>query len=485
MLTTVTRVVLTTAAALTLAAAVVAPALAQHDPAEVPPPNTLMRAISVCDGGDSGVEVILDDAREPYAVTLVGSDLPEQRTEFDEEHQVHRTVFRPVPVGEYTVEIEGDDAPADGLPVKVLPCSDLDPQHPRLDVEVECRGGWGLATFVVANPATDEVRTYSLSITSPEDYVIELSPGLFLRITENLFDDGAHRAVLTGDGLDEPLVREFTVDCAKENAPGLGIYAQCDDKADVTTPAVVWVEIDNPNREAVEYEVSSGDVRRTATVPGAGHGSIDLGPFPAGDYEVTVTGSDGTETPTRVVVDNCADVVVDDDGLQVAVRCAEGESVVTMRYFAVGPYPATREFTIDGTHRYDETIHFGGDGPYQWTRYTNSFEDGAYTARLTGSGLETVERFTVDCAQDETTTPPTTPTTPTSSSTPWPTTAPTTGTATTSPDPQASPPPPGDNGGDDLPVTGTAIGGMVMLGLAALGAGSFLILSARRKRPTS
>ncbi|MGQ0837675.1 hypothetical protein [Actinokineospora sp.] len=475
MLTTVTRVVLAAAVGLTMAATSL-PAAAQEqpaessvvaqpepaDPVEVPQP-TITSAIAVCDGGKSGVEVIIEDRLEPYKVILKGSDLPARETEFDEDHAVHRTVFSPVPVGEYTVEIEGADSAADGVPVVVKPCADLDPGKGELDIEVQCKAGWGLVTFVVANPGSDEVRTFALEIHgSPAYESIELAPGLFLRIHENLFDDGGYQAVLTGDGLAEPLVREFAVKCAAENAPGLGTYAQCDDKDDVTTPAVVWVEIANPNRAAVDYTVKAGKANKTVNVAGGGNGSVDLGGFPAGDYPVTVLGSDGTETVTGVAVDHCADVEIDEDGLQIAVRCVDGKSIVTARFFAVGPYPATREFGVDGSARYDETVEFAGDGPYQWTRHTGKFEDGTYTARLTGSGLETVEQFTVACVP---TTPPAT-----------------TPPVTTTPAPQGSAGPSTD---DSLPVTGAAVGGMVALGLAALGLGGFLVIAARRRKTST
>ncbi|MFC7613144.1 hypothetical protein ACFQV2_05435 [Actinokineospora soli] len=324
MLTTVTRAVLAAAVGLTLAAAA-APASAQEaDPTDVPQPSVVIRAISVCDGGKSGVEVILDDAQDPYTVVLTGSDLPPQETVFDEEHQVHKTRFAPVPVGDYVVEVKGAEQASDGAPVRVKACSDLTPTKYSLSVEVECRGGWGVATFVVSNPDTDEVRTYSLSITTPEDYLVELGPGMFLRITENLFDDGTHQAVLSGDALAEPIVEVFTVKCASDNQPSLFTRARCDDKEDLNSAAVVHVDITNPNRGAVDYLVTAGDVSREVTVPGASRETVDLGPFPGGEYPVTVIGSDGTETPTHVVVDHCEDVKPDGDGLQIAVRCAAG-----------------------------------------------------------------------------------------------------------------------------------------------------------------
>ncbi|WP_018686287.1 hypothetical protein [Actinokineospora enzanensis] len=398
MLTIVRRIALTTAVGLTVALAA-SPATAQEDPdypVEVAQP-TLAAATSVCDGGTAGVEVILDDRTKPYTVTLAGSGLPAKKTAYDDEHGVNRVLFTPVPVGEYTVGIKGADEPSDGLPVVVKPCADRDPAKGALSVDVQCRGGWGLATFEIANPGTDEVRDYRLQLGTPDQYQVQVAPGMFLSITENLYDDGVYRAVLTGGGLDEPLARTFTVNCAAGNSPGLGTYAQCDDKADVTTPAVLWVEIDNPNRAAVEYTVSASGASRAVTVSGAGHGSVDLGPVPAGDHQVVVRGSDGTETETGVAVDYCADVVVDRDGLQVSTRCVAGKSVVTFRYYAVGPFPAVRNFSVKGAARYDEEIRFDGPGVYQWTRYAGRFKDGTYTAQLVGGGLRTTEKFTVDC----------------------------------------------------------------------------------------
>ncbi|GLZ40497.1 hypothetical protein [Actinokineospora sp. NBRC 105648] len=482
MRTMATRFVLAVTVGLSLAWSAT-PASAQDEPdypIEVGQP-TLATAISVCDGGTSGVEVVLDDRTKPYTVTLAGSGLPAKKSTYDDEHEVNRVVFTPVPVGEYTVEVAGADEASDGVPVVVKPCSDLDPTKGELSIDVKCRGGWGLVTFEVANPSGDDVRTYALAINGPTSYNIELSPGVFLNIHENLWDDGTYQAALSGDGFETPLVKHFTVKCASENSPQLGTYAQCDDKTDVTTPAVVFVEIDNPNRAAVDYTVTAGKVTKKVTVAGAGHGSADLGAFPAGDYPVTVKGSDGTEVETGGAVDHCADVVVDRDGLQVSVRCVDGDSVVTARFYAVGPYPAERKFSVDGNPRFNETVRFDGAGVYQWTRSTGLFDDGVYTAHLVGSGLKTVEKFTVDCKKAPTTTPAsTTPSTPSNPDTT--TTSPGTVPATSSsalPVAQGSAGPSVDGG---LPVTGAAIGGMVVLGAAALGLGGFLLVVARRRR---
>ncbi|WP_146108321.1 hypothetical protein V5P93_001064 [Actinokineospora auranticolor] len=474
------------AAASVALVALAVPALAQADPeypVEVGQP-TLATAVSVCDGGKSGVEVILDDRDEPYTVRLTGSALPAQKSTYDDEHGVNRVLFTPVPVGSYTVEIEGADEKSDGLPVTVKPCKDLDPAKGELNVSVACRGGWGVATFEIANPATGDVRNYTLQINNPYAYNVEVAAGVFLSITDNLYDDGEYVATLRGDGFETPLVRKFTVKCASDKAPGVGTYALCDSKPDVTSPAQLWVELDNPNRAAVEYSVTANSLTKKVSVPGASHGNVNLGGIPAGDYPVVVKGSDGTEAVTGVSVDHCADVKVDRDGLQVATRCVDDASVVTVRFYAVGPYPSERKFSIEGTPRFDATVRFDGDGVYRWTRHVGLFEDGVYTAHLTGGGLDTTEKFTVDCAKD-TPQPTTTVSTPDTTTTPKPTEPSQPQESTPAVTTSAAPVPPGDGGTSPdggLPVTGVAVGGMVLLGLAALGGGTALLIVVRRRR---
>ncbi|MDQ3402955.1 MAG: LPXTG cell wall anchor domain-containing protein [Actinomycetota bacterium] len=484
MRTTVTRVVLAAVVGLAMTAPA-APAFAQEPadppvasaPADVPFPNPIITAIAVCSDGDSRVDVALEDRRKPYEVTLrspsSGFSL-ERTTTFDDSRYLHLASFEPVPTGSYEVVVKGADRPSDGVTVEVPTCAELDPDKGELSVTVECKAGWGIATFEVANPSTGDVRNYELSLYggSGEPYLIELAPGVFLRIVENLFDDGKYEATLSGDGFDKPLVKEFIVACEKDNEPRLNALAQCDTKDDINSRAPVMIDLHNPNRAAVDYTIAVAGQKRTVNVGGGSDAFVEMDPVAGGDYKVTVTGSDGTVTDTDVRVDHCEDIKKDDDGLQISSRCVDGRSIVTIRFFAVGPYPAKREFGIDGSAKYDETVEFTGDGVYQWSRYTGDFADGSYIARLSGSGLNTVENFTVACKEAPTTIP--TSSDPSSSA---PTSAP---TGSTTPDPQGGQGP--SDSDDNLPVTGTAVGAMVTLGLAALGLGGFLVFMGRRKR---
>jgi LPXTG-motif cell wall-anchored protein len=469
--TTVTRAVLAVAAGLTLAAATAPIVLAQED---TPQPEVLVRVLTECEGNKANVSVFLDGPDEQFTVNLTGSGKKPQVTKTHPEQETPFTVFKKVNAGDYTIDLEGYDGPADKTPVSVQSCTAPEPAEPTLDVQVKCAGGWGVVTFQVTNPETGDSQQYVLNVDGSPGTVYEpedLGGGLYLRITENLFEDGSYTAVLTGDSLDAPIKKTFEVKCGPKNKPEIFAYARCDDKDDITSPASVRVSITNPNRGDVEYVVTAGDKSETVTVPSQWDETVDLGPFPGGDYPITVVGSDGTETATHVVVDTCEDVKPDTDGLQVVVRCADGESAVTFRYYAVGPYPAERTFSVEGKPEFDDTVTFPKDGPYQWTRYDNAFEDGTYVATLTGDGLKTREEFTVECDEDQ---PPTTTTTapPTSGTTTPPTTVPT-----------STPPVPGPGDDDDLPVTGAAVTGMVLLGLAALGlGGGLLIVSRRRKR---
>ncbi|UVS77213.1 LPXTG cell wall anchor domain-containing protein [Actinokineospora sp. UTMC 2448] len=465
MLTTVTRAVLAAVAGLTLAAASASVASAQENPEDVPP--TLVRVLADCAAdGKTDVEVYLDDLG-PYKVLLEGFGEEAQETALHEEHEVYWHEFTDVPVGDYVVRVEGADLPSDGVPVQVKACDDRKPSQPGLTVDVQCQGGWGVATFEVAN-TEGQTRSYTLEITEEaQQYEAkEILPGLFVRITENLYDDGTYTAVLSGESLDEPITEEFTVKCAPKDAPNVVADARCDDKEDVTTPAVVRVTVGNPNRHDADYTITVGDVTETVTVVGGWQETVDLGPFPGGVYPMTVIGSDGSETPTHVLVDYCEDVVVDDDGLQVSVRCVGEESVVTVRFF---PSQSKRVFKVEGRPEFDAVVAPDRDGRYDWMRH-EGIEDGVYTAVLRGPGSETREQFTVDCVEGG----------PTTTTTTTPPTSVTSGPPTTTP---SGPPPQGSPGPvDDLPVTGAAVTGMVVLGLAALGMGAGLVFAARRRR---
>ncbi|WP_026426163.1 hypothetical protein [Actinokineospora inagensis] len=278
----------------------------------------------------------------------------------------------------------------------------------------------------------------------------------------------------------------ISVKCDSGNkSPGLGTYALCDTKADINSLPALYVEIDNPNGKPVDYTVTANGITKTATVAAGSHGSVNMGGTPGGDYKVVVDGSDGTQAVTGVSVDYCQDVKVDrDKGFQVSTRCVDEQSVVTFRYYAVGPYPADRVLTIDGMPSFKETAHFDGDGVYQWTRHTGEFPDGSYTAHL--SGLNSAVTFTVACERrSEPSTGQTQPSNPDTTRATT-TTAPTSSSTAASLPVSTSPAPPVAQGGTgpdgSLPVTGVAVGGLVLLGLLALAGGTVLLIVQRRRR---
>lgn len=478
MLTTVTRVVLAAAVGLTMALTA-SPAMAQEqptppvaeEPTEVEAPRPLISAVAECAENVASLDVYVVDGREdPYSITLQGVGFNfnvNQSTTYLPAKDQHHTVFKNLAPGQYTVRAGGRQ-PSDDVDVMIKECAEAEPAKGALRVEVECKAGWGIVTFVVTNPTTGKTVEYTLSTSEhpgAKYETLELPDGMFLRITENGFEDGKYFATLSGPTLKEPITEKFTVACAAENAPKLIAYAHCDGKDDLNSPAPLYVDVTNPNRAAVDYTIKVGDAERVLNVGGGASGFVEMDTLAAGEYRVTVSGSDGTVTKTEVSVDDCAGVKVDEDGLQVQTRCVDGKSDVTFRFFDTGgDYPVKRSFSVDGTDLFDSTIEFEGEGPYLWSRHTGELADGEYTARLTGAGLDTVEKFTVKCADQPTTT-----------------TAPsTTGPApSTTPAPQAGTAPAVD---DTLPVTGAAVGTMVALGLAALGLGGFLVITTRRKR---
>ncbi|SDJ46854.1 LPXTG-motif cell wall anchor domain-containing protein [Actinokineospora alba] len=477
MLTTVTRVVLAAAVGLTMALTA-SPAMAQEQPAppvaeeptEAEPPRPLLSAVAFCAEKVANLDVyVLDTREEPYSITLQGVGVNYNETKPTALHAVkdqHHVLFEGLAPGQYTVRAGGNQ-PSDDVDVMVKDCAEVEPAKGELSVEVECKAGWGIVTFVVANPTSGKTEQYTLS-TSEYGISYEtltLPDGMFLRITENGFDDGEYFATLSGPNLKDPITKEFTIACAAENAPKLSAFANCDGKDDLNSPAPLYVDVTNPNRTAVDYTIKVGGAERVVKVGPGANGFVELDTLPAGVHRVTVSGSDGTVTKTEVAVDDCSGVKVDEDGLQIQTRCVDGKSDVTFRFFDIGgDYPVKRTFGVDGTDLFDSTIEFEGEGPYLWSRHTGELADGEYTARLTGAGLTTVEKFTVKCADQPTTT-----------------TAP----STTGPAPSTTPAPQGGTApavDDTLPVTGAAVGTMVALGLAALGLGGFLVITARRKR---
>jgi hypothetical protein len=425
----------------------------------VPPPDNFVSAVATCNDGTAAVDVhVFDVPSASFTVSLYqqlpGGGFNEfKNTTYEPASQTHMATFEPVPIGLYVAYVSGTGKFTD-VTTEVKDCADLEPGDGALTVQVECKAGWGIATFQVANQETGDVRTYTLTINDVPAYDIELSPGLFLRITENRYDDGEYIAELTGDGI--RVTEHFAVACASGQAPKVFADSFCD-ALDPSQPADNFVGITNENRTDVGYTVvvreqGKPEVTKKVTIGGGQTGAAEFTGIGVGDHPVQVKGSDESIAAAVLIVDDCADVKLDPDGLQVSVRCADGESVVTFRFFPRGEFPETHQFSVDGSDKYNREVFFGGEGPYLFNRYVGEFADGAYTARLVGDGLNTVEQFTVDC-DGVPNTPPATP----------------------APTPQG-------RSASGLASTGATVGGLVMLGLLALGLGGALVLSGRRRR---
>jgi hypothetical protein len=273
---------------------------------EVPEPG-LVNAMASCEHGTAAITVWVDDNRDaplPVRLDRVRPDVASltKDTVLDEERGMHKVVFEPVPIGEYNVHVErGGKIPADDVPAVVKPCSDLKPTDEPLRVEVDCQAGWGLATFIVANPRTEGVAAYSLTNTNFGAHEIQLSEGLFLRITENEFDDGTYQAHLTGDGdSGVHVTKEFTVSCKAGNVPKLEVTAACTD-----SNGSVTVSLKNSNRAPVGYEVSLKDSTKALTVKGGEKGTVTFSGIANGEQTVRVVGNDKTQADGVVKVD-CA-----------------------------------------------------------------------------------------------------------------------------------------------------------------------------------
>jgi LPXTG-motif cell wall-anchored protein len=268
-------------------------------PDEVEMPG-ILTAVATCDFGKASVTVWIDDnSNDPIEVRLdrLHPDTATQTksTEFDEDRGLHKVVFEPVAVGDYNVHVDGRDSVADDLAVVVKDCGDLKPKDGPLTIEVECKAGWGIATFEVANPDTDEVVRYTLAV-DVTDVNIELSKGLFLRVTLNALDDGTYTAELSGE---VEVSKDFVVKCAAGNAPKLGVTAEeCGG-----TAAAVGVAVHNPNRATVDYRVTLKDVTKSVSVPGGESGTVTFPGVPAGEYPVRVLGSDQSESASVAKVD--------------------------------------------------------------------------------------------------------------------------------------------------------------------------------------
>lgn len=432
----------------------------EQDPA--PPPDPLVSAIATCHNGTSEVTVYVlfeePDAEFLVQVNQIVNGIgfsASKSTTFDSDSALHTVTFNSPPVGLYNVHVTGIGIATD-IGVEVKDCRDLKPSDGALRVDVECKAGWGIVTFQVANQETGDVASYTLtSDAALLEYAIELSPGLFLRISENGLPDGEYNATLTDENGNVVATKDFTVVCESGNAPTVVQAAGDCDVNDPSKPSTGFVVLRNENRTDVTYTVivrqaGKPELSKQVTVAPGQTGSAEFESVGAGDHPVQIKGSDDTVAATVLVIDDCTDVKPDADGLQVSVKCADGKSVVTFRFFPTLPFPRTNQFSVDGSAKFNETVFFGGEGPYQFSRFVGEFADGTHTARLVGNGLNTVEQFTVDCVTEA---------------------------ANPAPQPQGR----SDSG---LADTGANIGGTLLIGLLTLAAGTVLVLTTRRRLAT-
>jgi LPXTG-motif cell wall-anchored protein len=266
---------------------------AQPDEDDPIPRLDLLIAEATCDDqGTARVTVWVDDARDaPLEVRLDGlGPEPTSRTgqtTLDEERGMHVVTFQPVAAGDYNVHADrAPDQPAADLPVTVEPCSKLEPSDDPFRVEVECRNGWGVVTFIVANQGTGEVAEYSIQLDDlPEpSHVVALSGGMFLRVAETPYEDKDYTAQLTGNGVD--ITEEFTVACEFGNPPTIDVSYTC-----AGGTAQVAVGVLNPNRGLVEYDVvlSRTGVSKQISVAGGQRGVVTFPNVEPGREFVTVT----------------------------------------------------------------------------------------------------------------------------------------------------------------------------------------------------
>lgn len=272
------------------------PAVAQSDD-EVPQPG-LVTAAATCEHGTAAIKVWIEDEGDDTPKVRLDRLSPDTATLTKDtvlDKDMRLAVFEPVPAGEYNVHIDrGGDVRPDDVPVVVKPCEDLQPSDELLRVNVECQGGWGLATFVVANPRTKDVVKWDLTTGYGSGLKIELSEGLFLEVTENGVDDGTYTASLIAD---KKVVAKATyaVRCEKGNAPRLDVTAAC---ADTITATVL-----NPNRAPVNYEVSVKNVIKELTLKGGERGSVAFSGLAQGEHKVLVKGDDKTQAAGSAKLD--------------------------------------------------------------------------------------------------------------------------------------------------------------------------------------
>jgi len=267
-----------------------------EDPVEAPQPGQVTAA-ATCAAGKATITVTLDFEEAPLKVRLdrVSPDQASltKTTEPDADDElVQRAVFEAVPAGEYTVHVER--ARPDDVPVVVKPCGNPQPADEPLKVRVECQAGWGLVTFTMTNPNTRDVIEYSLTTGYITPRKVEVAAGEFLDITENGIEDRTYIAGLTVDGKALAKVK-YTVACREGNPARVSVATTC--------PGTVTVDVLNPNRVPVNYEVSVKDVIKKVTVNGGEKGTVAFSGIAGGEHTVLVKGDDKTQASRDAKLD--------------------------------------------------------------------------------------------------------------------------------------------------------------------------------------
>ncbi|MFL6144927.1 MAG: hypothetical protein ACJ72N_24060 [Labedaea sp.] len=287
------------------------PAAPAGDPEPVDQPRPLLAVTASCHSATAGAPanvrvVVYEDRARPYVlrVTRVTGTFSETRaTAFDNEHFVQVATFTGLPAGEYAVAVDEpaqDVSPADNVHVVVRECAELKPTDDPLGIEVECKAGWGVVTFQVANPKSGTPAAYTLTIDPPlTAHLVTARSGAFVRITENGYDDKTHIAKLTGSGLD--LTRRFEVTCQRGNAAKVDATGSCEAGKGKLTVGVL-----NPNGLPVNYTIGVKGQAKTVSLGSVGGGVravATVDGLPAGAHEVTVTGSDRTAATGTATID--------------------------------------------------------------------------------------------------------------------------------------------------------------------------------------
>jgi hypothetical protein len=284
---------------------------APADPEPVDQPRPLLAATASCHSTADGVPaevrvVVYEDRTQPYVLHLTGvtgAFGDTRSTTFDDKHFVQVATFTGLAAGEYAVAVDEpahEVSPADNVHVKVRECADLKPTDDPLGIEVECKAGWGVVTFQVANPKSGKPAVYTLTVDPPlTAHLVSAQSGAFVRITENGYDDKTHVAKLTGSGLD--ITRRFEVTCQRGNPAKVDVTPSCD-----AGKSRLSVGVMNPNGLPVDYTIGVKGQAKTVSLGSVGGGVRAVAIFdgvPSGAQEVTVTGSDRTAAAGTATVD--------------------------------------------------------------------------------------------------------------------------------------------------------------------------------------